>query len=193
MSSFYSEKELESVGLRKYGDNVLISRNACIYGAENMVIGDNTRIDDFCVLSGKITLGDNIHIAPFCLLAGGEKGIVIKDFAGLSSRVSLYATSDDYSGESLTNPTIGRKYKKIESKEIIIEKHVIIGAASVILPGVKLGEGTAIGALSLITKNTVPWTIYAGNPCREIKKRSQNILNIEKQFWEDRDSDGNRF
>ena len=118
MSSFYNDIELKGLGLRNYGKNVLISRNACIYGAENIEIGDNTRIDDFCVLSGKISLGANIHIAPFCLLAGGKKGIVIKDFSGLSSRVSLYAASDDYSGKSLTNPTIDEKYKKVVSKKV---------------------------------------------------------------------------
>lgn len=47
MTSFYSEDELKSIGLKTYGENVLISRFARIYGAKNISIGNNVRIDDF--------------------------------------------------------------------------------------------------------------------------------------------------
>lgn len=65
MTSFYTEKELPSLGLKKYGRNVKISRHASIYGAQNISIGDNVRIDDFCILSGHIELGSYIHIAAY--------------------------------------------------------------------------------------------------------------------------------
>ena len=51
MTSFYSEKELLSIGFKSYGINVLISRYARFYRPENIVIGDHVRIDDFCILS----------------------------------------------------------------------------------------------------------------------------------------------
>ena len=88
------------------GGGTFISRKASIYGAENMIIGSHVRIDDFCILSGQIELGDYIHIAAYSALYGGEKGIFIGDFANLSSRVSVYSVSDDYSGETMTNPMI---------------------------------------------------------------------------------------
>lgn len=67
-----------------------------------------SRIDEFCVLlagTGGIVIGNNVHIAVFCSLIGKEV-IKINDFANLSSRVSIYSSSDDYSGEYMTNPTI---------------------------------------------------------------------------------------
>ena len=56
MNNFYDAQELKEFGFAKVGINVLISRKASIYGAKNMSIGSNVRIDDFCILSGKITI-----------------------------------------------------------------------------------------------------------------------------------------
>ncbi len=105
-TSFLSREELMEIGFKSIGENVLLSRKASIYGPENIEIGNNVRIDDFCILTGKIKLGSYIHIAAYSALFGGEEGIIMEDFSGLSSRVSVYAISDDYSGESLTNPMI---------------------------------------------------------------------------------------
>jgi galactoside O-acetyltransferase len=55
-----------------------------------MSIGDYSRIDDFYVLSGKITIGRNVHIAVFCNLAGGEPGLTMEDFSGLAYHVNVF-------------------------------------------------------------------------------------------------------
>jgi len=89
MNSFYSIDELRGLGLRKYGRNVQISRYCSIYCAEKIIIGDNVRIDDFCILSGRITLGNYIHIAAYTALYGGDKGIQIDNFATISSHSSV--------------------------------------------------------------------------------------------------------
>ncbi len=88
-TSFYKEEELRKIGIRKYGRNVLISRKASIYSPERLIIGDNVRIDDFCILSGAIQVGSYVHIAAFCGLFSHEEKISIGDFAGLSARVSV--------------------------------------------------------------------------------------------------------
>ena len=62
---FYSESELKNLGFKKIGSNVLISKKASLYGVSQMEIGDNVRIDDFCILSGNIMLGSNIHISAY--------------------------------------------------------------------------------------------------------------------------------
>jgi galactoside O-acetyltransferase len=66
-NSFYSEIELSKLGLKDYGKNVLISKKCSIYSPEKISIGNNVRIDDFCILSGNIILGSNIHISTFVL------------------------------------------------------------------------------------------------------------------------------
>jgi len=182
MNSFYSENELKDIGFYNYGTNILISRKVSIYGAEIIIIGDNVRIDDFCILSGKINLGNYIHIAAYTALYGGDKGIVIQDFVNISSRASIYSISDDYSGETMTNPMIPDKFKNVQSEEVIIERHVIIGSGCVILPGIVLREGSSFGAMTLINRSSEPWSINAGIPFNKIKDRSKNLLNLEKDF-----------
>ena len=62
------------------------------------------------------------------------------------------------------------------------EKHVIVDASSVILPGVTLKEGTAVGSMTLCNKSTEPWSINVGVPVRKLKDRNKDILDLEKQF-----------
>lgn len=173
---------IASMGFASLGKNVQISDKASIYGAERIVLGDNVRIDDFCVLSageGGIDIGKYIHIAVFTSLIGAEK-ITLSDFCNLSSRVSIYTSSDDYSGATMTNPTVPGEYKSVKHAPVFLGKHVIVGSGSVILPGVRLEDGVAVGALSLITKNCGAFGIYAGNPAKRIKERKRDLLDLEK-------------
>lgn len=182
MSSFYSEEELVQLGLKKYGKNVLISKKASIYGAANISIGDNVRIDDFCILSGKIEIRSFVHIAAYTALYGGEAGIFIEDFANLSSRICVYSISDDYSGETMTNPMVPDKYKNVESKPVYIKQHTIVGSTSIILPGVVVEEGSSFGSFSFINHDSEPWSVNVGIPFKKIGNRSKNLLELEKQF-----------
>jgi len=183
--TYHSEKQLASMGFKSLGENVKISNKASIYNCESIEIGSNSRVDDFCILSGKIFIGKNVHIAPMCLLAGGQMGIRMEDFSGLAYKVLLFTQSDDYTGETMTNPTIDLKYKSETKKPINLGRHVIIGAASMIFPGVDIAEGCSVGAMSLVNKSTMPWGIYLGNPARRIKDRKKNLLELEKKFNEE--------
>ncbi len=176
-TSFYSEEELKNIGFSSIGENVLISRKCSIYSPEKIIIGNNVRIDDFCILSGSIKIGDYVHIAAYCGLFAGDAGIEIDSYSTTSSRCAIYAISDDYSGESLTNPTIPDEYKNCKSEKVSIGKHCIIGTGCTILPGVQIQEGVAVGSMSLINRSLSEWKICYGIPCKEMKDRSKNLLN----------------
>lgn len=181
---YLSRFELEKMEFSSLGQNVLISDKASIYNCKNISIGSNVRIDDFCVISAGsegIMIGDYVHIAVFTSLIG-KANITISDFCNLSSRVSVYSSSDDYSGNAMTNPMIPDEYKAVIHKDVFMDKHVIVGCGSVILPGVVLGKGVAIGALSLITTDCDAFCIYVGVPARKIKDRSHNLLTLEARF-----------
>lgn len=182
MTSFYTTEELKELGLKSVGENVLISRKASIYGNQNIVVGRNVRIDDFCILSGHVEIGNYVHIAAYTALYGGTQGVFISDFANLSSRICVYSISDDYSGETMTNPMIPDKYKAVESAPVYIDRHVIIGSSSVVLPGVHITEGSSFGSFSFINRDSDPWSINAGIPFRKIKDRKQNLLLLEQEF-----------
>lgn len=183
-----SREAIEMLGFASVGANVQISDKASFYGTARIELGSNIRIDDFCVLAagiGGIKIGNYVHIAVGGLLVGAGK-INLSDFSGVSSRVSIYSSSDDYSGAYLTNPTVPSEYTGVISADVFLGKHVIVGCGSVILPGVTLEEGVAIGALSLITKNCNAFGIYAGNPARRIKDRKRDLLELEQMLCQNK-------
>lgn len=181
-TSFYTKEELGEIGFMSLGDNVLISRKASIYSPHKISIGNNVRIDDFCIISGNVKIGNYVHIAAACLLFGGNDGIVFEDYTGISSRSAVYAESDDYSGMCFTNPMIPDKYRRIIGGGVQIRKHAIIGSGCTILPGVEISEGVAVGSMSLISKSLPQWSICVGIPCKAIKERNKMLLDIERQF-----------
>ncbi len=182
-NSFYSKDELDQIGFLKVGYDVLISRKCSIYSPQNIIIGNNVRIDDFTILSGNIEIGNYVHIAAFCFLCSGKYKIKMEDYSTISSRISVYAASDDYSGEYMTNPTVDDKYKNVTGGDVLIGKHVIVGTGSVILPGAQLMEGNSFGAMSLIVARVYSkWGINVGIPARRIKDRSKNLLKYEKEL-----------
>jgi len=183
-SNFYSDDELKSFKFKSLGKNVKIKKNVAIYFVENITIKDNVRIDDNTVIvasNNSTTIGNYVHIASNCYIAASE-GLKMEDFSGLAPGVNIFTGSDDYSGKKLTNPTVDRKYIGGKSGEVVLGRHVIIGSNSVILPGVHIGEGSSVGALSLVTKSLESWGIYFGAPVKKIKSRSQKLLELEKEF-----------
>ena len=177
-TSFYTEQELSQLGLKSYGKNVLISRYAQIYSPQEISIGDNVRIDDFCILSGKITIGAHIHIAAYCALYGANYGIVMEDYTGLSARTTIYAAMDDFSGDYLIGPIYDDKYTNVTGGSVKICKYAQIGAGGLVFPSVCVGEGAVLGAMSMTKQELAPWSIYAGVPAKKIKQRNKRLLGL---------------
>lgn len=175
--------QLREIGVKFSGTgyNIQVSDRAIFHNPQNITLGDNVRIDDNVLLSaiGKITLDNYIHIARGCQLYSGTQ-IHMHDFSAISSDTKLYGITDNYDGSAFTNPTCPPDYRNILKGDIILNKHVIIGTSSIILPNVVLADGVAIGAMSLINKKNVtniqPWTIWAGNPVKFISARKQDCL-----------------
>lgn len=179
-----SREQIQSMGFASVGKNVQISDRASFYGIGKIHLGDHVRIDDFCILSageGGIHIGNYIHIACYTSLIGGGR-ITLSDFSNLSSRVSIYSSNDDYSGSTMTNPMVPDNFKNVQHAPVHIGRHVIVGSGSVVLPGTILGDGSAVGALSLVTSNCEEFGIYAGTPAKRISNRSKNLLELEREF-----------
>ena len=172
------------MGFASIGQNVVISDRASFYNCAHIAIGNNVRVDDFCVLSagvGGITLGNYIHIAVYSSLIGGGR-ITLSDFCNIASRVAIYSSNDDYSGSFMSNPMVATQYTNVTNADVFLGRHVIVGSGSVILPGIRLEDGSAIGALSLVKDDCKSFGIYAGAPAKFIKERKQDLLALEKAF-----------
>jgi len=169
------------LGLKSVGQDVAIWAKAQILEPEAITVGDSVIIDDFVMLmgGGGTTIGSFIHIASFTAVMGGGE-LVMEDFSGLSGGVRIYTGNEDYLGGCLTNPAVPAPWRMPQRSSIHIGKHAIVGANAVILPGVTLGEGSVVGACSLVTRDCEPWTIYAGSPAKPIKERPrQRMLELE--------------
>lgn len=189
---YYSEKELQEMGFKALGRSVLISQKCSILTPWKISIGSHVLIDDFAVLDGTITIGDHVHISSNCeLFAGSESAIVIGSCCAIASHSSIYAITDEFVGPYLSSSAIPRKYRRIMQKDVTLERYVQIGTHSVILPGVRLGEGCAFGAMSLINRSTQPGGVYAigaGRRLQKIYQRNVDEIRRKGQQLEEEDA-----
>lgn len=185
MNSFYSEDELNNIGFKQVGNNVLISKKASIYSPDKIKIGNNVRIDDFCLLSGNIVIKNNVHISAYTSLYGGGE-IIIGNYCGCSPRCTLLSASDDFSGEYMIGAVIDEKFTNVTKGKIILEDYSQLGASTTVLPNVTIKEGAVTGAMTLVNKDLDSWSIYIGIPARYQKNRSKEVLNKVKDYekWE---------
>lgn len=173
---------------RSIGKDVQIWPEAKITCPENISIGNSVIIDSFAFIMGTgiTNIGDFVHISSFVSITGGG-AFVMEDFSGMAAGVRVHTGDEDYTGGCLTNPTVPYPYRISERSFVHLEKHAIVGANTVILPGSVISEGVSIGANSFVGQNKTlePWTIYVGCPARPLRKRpKEKILHLEEQLRE---------
>jgi galactoside O-acetyltransferase len=183
--TYYQDSTLLAAGFRRLGRNVKVHARASIYGTENIALGDNVRIDDFAIIiaTGPVEIGAHVSVPNFCFI-GGRNGILLEDFVTLAPGVKIFTASDDYLGDKMTGPTLPAEFTGGTSGPVVLRRHSIVGAGSVILPGCTLGEGCSVGALSLVPRDLEPWGVYAGIPARRIKERRRDLLRLEAGWRE---------
>lgn len=131
------------------------------------VIG--SEFNDFNIIRGKefIKFGEDVWIGYFCFI-DGSGGLEIGDNVSISSGVHIY--THDSSRFRLTNcikdPINGSHIDRDKTK---IGSHVQIGANSIVLKGVTIGDNAIIGALSMVNKDIPSNCIAVGNPCKVIR------------------------
>jgi dTDP-4-amino-4,6-dideoxy-D-glucose acyltransferase len=186
-AGYYTHSELAGLGLGSFGDDVLVSRKASLYSPGEICIGNHVRIDDFCLLSGSggIEIGDYVHLAAFCGLFGVGP-VVVGNYANFSARVSVFTSTDDFSGAHMTNPMVPAELTNVTVGQVRIGDHVILGASTIVLPGVEVPDGCAVGAQGLVLSDLEPWGIYVGAPVRLLRARSTALLADEQALhdWE---------
>jgi galactoside O-acetyltransferase len=107
----------------------------------------------------------------------------MEDFSTLSSGIRVFTGNEDYLGGCLTNSAVPFPFRVPNRSYVHLKKHAIVGANSVILPGVVIGEGSVVGAHSLVKDDCEPWTIYVGSPARKLRPRPhERILELEAQL-----------
>jgi galactoside O-acetyltransferase len=160
--------------LAHLGSNVLIDVGVFLIGSKNISIGDYTWIDTNVRLEamlGRIEIGSRVHVAANVII-GARESVIIGDFAAIAAGAKIYANSEvPLPGLHMSGPMIPEQHKSFRSRRIELGKDSVVGANAVLLPGANLGEGSIIGALSLLNKSVPDWEIWAGTPAKKVADR----------------------
>ncbi len=165
-SEYLTNSDLTNYKFNSLGQNVKISKNVTILGNENISLGSNVRIDDYCIISvkgGNLKIGNDVHIGGQSYL-GCAGDLVLGNNINIAQGVKIYTKVNDYSSFDGDND-------KFILGKISIGDQVIIGSNSVLVGNCTIGEGATIGALSFVKNDLKPWSVYAGNPLKFIKDR----------------------
>ncbi|MDT8318410.1 MAG: DapH/DapD/GlmU-related protein [bacterium] len=153
-----------------------------IIGLKNIEFGQNIIIDDFVLIyaTNRMKIGSHVHIASFTSITGGSE-FIMDDFSGISQGCRILTGSEDFKGWGFGNPTIPEKYRNTKREKVTIGKFCLVGANSVVLPGVSISEGAVVGAGSVVSKDLEAWGIYVGN--RKVGERdSTSVLKIYDKY-----------
>lgn len=151
-TGFYSVPELEFMGFKRVGKNTQISRKCSFYKISGF-IGDNVRIDDFCILKGHIEIGSYVHLCAYCMVSGAAAPVTIGDFVILAARCSVYSGSNDHGADFLGGPLVPAEYVKECVGPVKVGLGTLVGAHCVILPNVDIGAGASIGSGCVVSFN----------------------------------------
>jgi len=174
--------------LKYVGKNVIISKNIRIRHPEKVVIGDNCIIDDFTYISGELNLGNGVHIGANCTFQAGKSKIQINHYSGISSGCRFFAVSSDYLGSDIDLPTLPDDFIQLTSstinENIYVGRASLIGANSIILPGVSIPDGCSFGAASKISKRKYLEYYFYFDECKKaiLKRDKQKIINQLKKL-----------
>jgi galactoside O-acetyltransferase len=178
----------ETLGFAACGSDVIIDQGARFFGASHISLGSHVRIDTFAIITAgprPVVVGDYVHIAAGAYLFG-TAGIELEAFSELSSHAIVYSASDDFTDGYLSNPTVPTRYRKVSEGHVTLRRHTVVGAGAVILPGVTLGRGCAVGALTLVKRDVAPYAIVVGQPSRQVGIRdASRLADLEQQLLKD--------
>jgi dTDP-4-amino-4,6-dideoxy-D-glucose acyltransferase len=173
-----NSKQYDYSLLKSCGEDVFISQQVEIRRPHLVTIGKHVAIDTGVYITTRADIGDYVHLAPYITVIGGEKShLIVEDFVTIAAGTRVIAGSDDFMGEGFTSVTVPDQYRDTITHSVIcLKKFAGIGTNVVVFPGVTIGEGSVIGACSLVTKDTEPWTIYVGVPARPLKVRPKEKM-----------------
>jgi acetyltransferase-like isoleucine patch superfamily enzyme len=153
------------------GENVIFEKGVLVFHPRNISLGNHVYIGHYSILKGyyknEMQIKDNTWVGQNCFFHSAG-GLEIGTSVGIGPGVAIltsYHQENDQKIPVMDNDLIFKK--------VIIEDGCDIGINTTILPGVRVGEGSIIGAGSVVTRDVEPFTVVAGNPAKFLRKRGE--------------------
>lgn len=164
--------------LSKCGEDVFISSHVEIRRPHLVSVGSHVAVDFGVYITTAAEIGDYTHLSPYLTVIGGAKSkLIVEDFVTIAAGSRLICGSDHFMGDGFTSVTVPEEFRdSVDFGVIRCARFAGIGTNVVIMPNVTIGEGSVVGACSLVTKDTEPWTVYVGVPARPIKIRPREKM-----------------
>ncbi len=146
---------------------------------EMVSFGDDSRVDSFVKIEGGlgVRIGRHVHICSFSHINLGGGEVEIGDYVGITSGVRVLGGSNCPEGLSMS-AVAPREMQVVRRLRTVIETYAFLGANSVVMPGVTIGEGAVIGAGAVVTRDVPAWEVWAGVPAKRIGIRA---IGLERQ------------
>ncbi|MCC3155057.1 hypothetical protein Q3A66_18180 [Hymenobacter sp. BT770] len=164
--------------LQSCGEDVFISAKVEIRRPHLVRVGSHVAIDSGVYLTTAAEIGDYIHLSPYITIIGGAQSkFIVEDFVTIAAGSRIICGSDQFMGDGFTSVTVPEEFRDtVVFGTVRCSRFAGIGTNVVIMPNVTIGEGSVIGACSLVTKDTEPWTVYVGVPARPIRVRPREKM-----------------
>jgi|LakMenEpi03Aug12_release.lakeMendotaPanAssembly.Ray.scaffolds.fasta_scaffold295525_2 acetyltransferase-like isoleucine patch superfamily enzyme len=171
-------RALYKILCKKVGKGVIIDVGVSFSHPWNISIDDFAWIDVYVQIAvphSEVKIGKRVHIGPFTTI-GGRAGVEIQDFVGISSHVSIFSGSaTPVHGKRMTGPMLPMKDQAFYNAPVTLERDSVVGTKCVILPGVTMKQGSVLGALTTIDRDTIEWGIYKGTPAILSPRRRKKV------------------
>jgi galactoside O-acetyltransferase len=160
------------------GEDVFIHKRAEFTRPMLCRLGNHVAIDSGFYCTTALKVGDYVHISPHVAVIGGKHAsLTVGNFCFISVGSKIVCASEMFYGEGLIGPLIPEEFHdEVENDPVVFEDFSGVGANCVVLPGVTLGEGSVVGAGSLVLEDTEPWKIYMGTPAKSFTLRRKDKM-----------------
>ena len=168
LRQFYWGKKFGSMGT-----GVVIDPDVDFFSPKNIYLDNFAYLGKGASLvanEGYIKIGKRCHIVAWII---GYGGVEIGNYVAIGKSAILSASDSHKGGYRMAGPMIPMEQRNIKQGKIIIGDDAFIGHWSMILPGVKIGEGSVVAPHSLVVQNVDPWTVVMGNPAKIISNRKK--------------------
>ncbi|RYE23298.1 MAG: acyltransferase [Sphingobacteriaceae bacterium] len=157
--------------------NITLGKDADVHessSVNNVILGEQVKISKHCSVFGSATcilqIGSNTYVGPNSFIQGYKANVTIGERVSIAQNVNIMSNSGPNASPAM------QKYFPIEIAEVIIENDCWIGANSIIMPGVMLGEFCVVAANSFVNSSFEPFSVIGGNPARLLRKLDESVI-----------------